>query len=111
MSEIRPIQLETGFLYVEMHEVDLPSETNIEDSSLDANLIGHRDRLDDGAATLRSTIDALAADVASALNKAAPTEWTLEFRIGFKGKNIPIPVLLSGEENAALKLTATWKRR
>ena len=103
MSEIRPVQLETGFLYVEMHEVDLPSASTHEGAPSEANL--------EGAATLRSMIDALAVDVASALNKAAPTEWTLEFSIGFKGKSTPIPVLLSGGENAALKLTATWKRR
>ncbi|MCP4134935.1 MAG: hypothetical protein GY754_28430, partial [bacterium] len=35
-------------------------------------------------------------------------EWTLELNIGFKGKANPVPVILSGESNAAIKVTAKW---
>ena len=122
MSQTRPLRLGNGFLYVEMEEAEVPplpatenreepSGAEFEDTPGDAELINFQDDFNEAVGNLRSTIDALATDVARALENAAPTEWSLEFNIGFKGKASPIPVLLSGEGSAALKLTATWKRQ
>ncbi|MDD1517934.1 MULTISPECIES: CU044_2847 family protein [Bradyrhizobium] len=50
------------------------------------------------------------AKIHSALTDSAPSSWKLELNVGFKGKTSPIPVLLSGEANATLKLQLEWKR-
>ncbi len=119
MSEIKPIKLANGLLYVETEDVDLPplpeekkpTGTEFEDTPEDAELVGFKEDIQETAVMLRSMISALATDVAQSLRKAAPAEWTLEFNIGFKGKTTPIPILLSSEANAAIKLTAKWKQR
>ncbi len=122
MSKTGAVQMGGGVLYVEMEEAEIPPRpkarkqereprSSLEDTPEDADLIGFRDDVEDAADTLRSMINSLATDVAGALDKAAPSEWTLEFNVGFKGKANPIPVILSGEGSAALKLKATWRRQ
>ncbi len=39
-----------------------------------------------------------------------PDEWSVEINIGMKGKATIIPVLVSGEGNGSIKVTAKWKR-
>ncbi len=117
MNKTKPIRLGGGFLYVEMEEAEVPplptrrdsgkrSAADLEDTPDDAELVGFQEEVE----SLRSTIDALAADVAEAFKAAAPSEWSLEFNIGFKGKVSPIPVLVSGEGSTTLKVTAKWSR-
>ncbi len=118
MSRIIPMKLGDGVMYVEMEETDIPdlpvgdapTDSEFEDMPGDARPVGYKEDFRAAVVTLRSSIDALAGDVAEALKKAAPNEWSLEFSMGFKGKAHPIPVLVSGEGNASLKVTAKWRR-
>lgn len=118
MNKIIPMKLGDGVLYVEMEEVDIEAlshsgtrnTSEFEDIPEDARPVGFKEVFQNGIVTLRSSINLLAEDVADSLEKAAPHEWSLEFSIGFKGKVNPVPVLVSGESNASLKVTAKWKR-
>ena len=124
MNTIKQVQLATGTLYVEIDDVeidessvpsgipDMPQDSNeFEDTPSGAQRIGFQDNMRTAVDTLRATIDTLASDVAHALERAQPNEWTVEFNIGFKGKTQPIPVVLSGEANAVLKVKASWQRQ
>lgn len=122
MGQIKAIRLGTGILYVEMDEVETdPVEFTVpqnpeaetsdyQDTPEGAKRVGFQKNIQESVASLRSSIQALASDVAEAFEKAAPDEWSLEFNIGFKGKATPIPVLLGGEAESALKITATWRK-
>ena len=120
MTEIRPMKVGDGVVYVEIEETDIslagndgsdrPAPSSYEDDIEDSHVVGVTDDMYEAVASLKDSINALTSDVAGALEKAAPAEWSLEFSIGFKGKASPIPVLVSGEGNASLKVTATWRR-
>lgn len=47
--------------------------------------------------------------VTSALRSASPDTCSVELNIGFKA-NAKVPILMSGEANAALKVTLGWKK-
>jgi hypothetical protein len=70
---------------------------------------GMPEDITDALAQLRSNIQVLANQVHQALKDHKPQQWSLEFSIGFKGKANPLPFILQGEANSALKVTATWK--
>ncbi len=52
----------------------------------------------------------MAQTVQEGLREYQPDEWTLEINMGFKGKASPIPVILSGEAQGGIKVTAKWKK-
>lgn len=58
---------------------------------------------------LERGISNLCSTLMQALQKAAPDAWSVEFNLGFKAAG-GVPVLLSGEGNAALKVTLSWKK-
>jgi hypothetical protein len=58
---------------------------------------------------LDQMIKGLTAPVQDALRGAGADEWTLEISIGFKG-GTGLPFIASGEANAALKVSAKWKK-
>jgi hypothetical protein len=58
---------------------------------------------------LRDGIVNVCAAVLKAMEQAAPESCDIEFSMGFKA-GVKIPVLVSGEANAALKVTLRWKR-
>lgn len=120
MTEIKKIATRDGFLFIEVTDTDL----EIDDSKLQAPLGGLRpdDRPEDGELVgfhgdalrtfdiLKDSIGELTDAVSSAMRDKGPQEWSLAFSVGFKGKLSPIPVILSSEGNAALKITATWRK-
>ena len=116
MFKTLPMELQNGMLYVEIEDVDLPpmpdekGDSGFDDLPVGAKPVGFTSKVKDTAYYLKSTISTLAEDMAHALDKAAPSEWSLEFSIGFKGTASAIPVLVSSEANAALKLTLKWKK-
>lgn len=61
----------------------------------------------DALKAVQQTIQSLAETVYNGFQSHQPNEWTLELNIGFKGKTA-IPVIVSGEASAAIKLTAKW---
>jgi hypothetical protein len=61
------------------------------------------------ASDIRRGIEAISSAVSMALENAAPETWTVELNLGFKA-GLKVPVLMSGEANAALKVTMNWKK-
>lgn len=118
MKKIVPLRTsERHTIYVEMEELD----------SIDADWrrVGGGRALDqpegseltsavgdalDAMASLKTGLKDIAEMVKDAISASAPAAWKLEVNIGFKGKTSPIPIVLSGEANAALKLQIEWKR-
>lgn len=64
----------------------------------------------DALRALEQNIRTLAQTVQASFAAHQPEEWTMELNIGFKGTTSPIPVILSGEASAAIKISATWKK-
>ena len=67
-----------------------------------------RQVIDIDSEQLAHGISDISAVIGKAMEKATPDTWSVEFNIGFKA-GLKVPVLLSGEANAALKVTLSWK--
>jgi hypothetical protein len=59
---------------------------------------------------LQQGIETICAAVSAAMAKLSPDNASAEFSLGFKA-GLKVPVLMSGEANAALKVTLSWKRQ
>lgn len=64
---------------------------------------------DISAKDLQQGIETVCAAITAAMSKASPDSCSAEFSLGFKA-GMKVPVLMSGEANAALKVTLSWKR-
>lgn len=84
---------------------------DIEDLPEGAEPTGVADHIQDAIERLRKTIGNVVSIGKDALVEHGPDEWKMEFEIGFSGKASPIPVLVSSEAKAVLKVTATWKKK
>lgn len=58
---------------------------------------------------VRATVSSIAEAFANAFAEGGPEAWTVEFGIGFKG-SAGVPVLVSGEASANLKVVMSWRR-
>lgn len=67
-------------------------------------------RVLDTLGELKNTLREISGVIENAFAESAPQAWHLELKIGFKGKGSLIPVILSGEGEAALKLKVEWKK-
>lgn len=63
----------------------------------------------DLAQRVRGLLGALTSPVHEALRAAAADEWSVQITVGFKAGS-GVPFLAAGEANAAVKVTAKWKR-
>jgi hypothetical protein len=115
-SRIQRLTLADGHsVLVEVQPAELPDPAG-PDAGLPTDLppgaepTGLADRLEDAQALLRASIGSMADVVRTSLAEHAPDEWSLELNIGFKGTTQPVPVILSGSAEAALKVKAVWKR-
>ncbi len=112
MNKIKGIQLSDGSsIYVEMEEADLPESIQGEqadDLPEGAEETSTAGKVYDAMQLLKNTLSSAAETVHEGIQKAEPDEWTMELNIGFKGKANPVPVILSGESNVAIKVTAKW---
>jgi len=111
-SRIQRLTLADGStVLVEVQTAELPaSEGPPTDLPPGAEPTGLADRIEDAQALLRASIGGMAEAVRASLAGHAPDEWSLELGIGFKGTTQPLPVILSGSAEAALKVKAVWKR-
>jgi hypothetical protein len=57
----------------------------------------------------REGVATVCAAVSEALKDVSPESWSVEINLGFKA-GLKVPVLISGEANAALKVVMNWKR-
>jgi hypothetical protein len=122
MTQLGIIKSEEGRLFVEVYE-DFSEEEKKrlgtskavsgadrpKDLAPDAVPTAMKENVIDALEQLRSNIQIMANQVHQALKDHKPQQWSLEFSIGFKGKANPVPFILQGETNGALKVTATWK--
>lgn len=120
MSELGIIKLKNGQrLFIEVEELqgeeqqrlitERGANRRLADLPPGAEPTGVMEDVIDALGQMRENIRTLATEVHQAFQENKPQEWTLEFSIGFKGKANPIPFIVQGEANAALKVTATWK--
>lgn len=115
MRNILPVNTEHGLVYVEVHDDPIPQVVETPSGSKialpeGAEPTGAKEFVIDTMDSLRASISAMAATAATAFAESAPAEWSVEFNIGFKGKASPIPVILSGEGSASVKVVAKWKK-
>ena len=117
MTDIRPMTLENGsIIYIEVQDTDVEplvreaSSKSAADLPDDVELTGTAERLSDAARMLRETLQGIVGSLNEAIQEHQPDEWGVELNIGFKGKADFIPVILSSEANAALKVHAKWKK-
>ena len=125
-KSVQRIQMKDGGqLWVEVEEVDLPAEltTSGKERELPSNMppgaeeIGFKDKakelgdkIRDVNEILRQSLSSIFETVAESVKEKQPDEWGVEVNIGFKGKTNPIPVILSGEANASIKVHAKWTK-
>jgi hypothetical protein len=108
--KIEALKFNGETIYVEVAEVEQEGpdiispadDDDYEDTDAQSKIV-------DAGERVRETINALAMTVKQALDKADPSEWSLEVTLGFKGK-AGIPFVTEGEANGAVKVTAKWKR-
>lgn len=114
MSTVQQINTPHGIIYIEVTEGDIPPAISENPPNFalpeGAELTGFKDRAVDTLKSLRANIIAVASEVNAAFAASAPEEWSVEVNIGFKGKVNPVPVIVSGEAEASLKVVAKWKR-
>lgn len=115
MNVLRHVTLNDGTrILIEMEEVNvadlLSSRATNVDLGLppDADPVGALDKIGDTVASLQATLRGVVKIVHESLKDNSPAEWGVELAIGFKGKTNPIPVIVSSEANASLKVHAKW---
>ena len=114
-TSIQSIELKEGAqLLIEVEEVELPKigtgNGSIPNLPPGAEEIGFSDKVHDIKELLRQNLSGIFETVAESVKAKQPDEWGVEVNIGFKGKTNPVPVILSGEANAAIKVHAKWTK-
>jgi hypothetical protein len=87
---------------------DLPGL--IEDLPEGGEPTGVIDKAVESVEQIKKTIASIVSVGAEAIKQHAPSEWTIQFEIGFKGKTNPVPILVSSEAQAVLKISAKWTK-
>ncbi len=68
-----------------------------------------RGKVEDMAEDIRDLVGVLTAPVQAAFEGSGAEEWSVEINFGFKGET-GLPFVAKGEANAAVKVTAKWKK-
>ena len=113
VQEIKISDTESIWVEVEEEEIKaLPKKKSISTHDLPdgAETIGITEDIVDAIALMKNNISSMAKTVYESLKDNQPEEWGIEMNIGFKGKANIIPVILSGETNGGIKVTAKWKK-
>ena len=69
-----------------------------------------REKVGDLADSIRDLVEVVTAPARAAFEGSQAEEWAIELNIGFKGET-GWPFVAKGEANAAVKITAKWKKR
>ncbi len=114
MSEIREVALHDGtVIYIEMEQAYVPiAVASDEDLGLPegATPTGAADKVIDTLKAMQITLKGVFEAVHDSVKERMPSEWGVELNIGFKGTTSPIPIIVSGEANASVKVHAKWKK-
>lgn len=110
MSVIKDVTLTDGtVILIEMEDADVPSSATADfGQPPGTELTSATDKLVDTMKSLQGTLRGVLQVVHEAIKEKAPSEWGVELNIGFKGKTSPIPVIVSGEASASVKVHAKW---
>jgi hypothetical protein len=112
VMNIKEIRLDDGkVIFVEVEEVALPRipvASGSDDLPPGATPTGAIDLITDSIHLLKDTLRGVFDVVHASLKDHAPDEWGAELNISFKGTTSPIPVIVSGESGAAIKVHAKW---
>jgi hypothetical protein len=68
-----------------------------------------REKVGDLADSIRDLVEVVTAPARAAFEGSQAEEWAIELNIGFKGET-GLPFVAKGEANAAVKITAKWKK-
>jgi len=114
MGEIKRIDLSSGgAIFIEIENVAVPlPEPAVGRSNLPtgAEPCGATEKVMDTLESLKGTLSSICDTVHDSMKANQPDEWGVELNIGFKGTVSPIPVIVSGESNVAIKVHAKWKK-
>lgn len=114
MSEIKDITLGDGtVIFIEMEKANVPvPSSHEEDLGLPegATPTGAAEKVVDTLKSLQGTLKGVFEAVHESVKGKSPSEWGVEINIGFKGTTSPIPVIVSGEASASIKVHAKWKK-
>jgi Trypsin-co-occurring domain 1 len=120
MTTLRKITLDDGSsIVVEVEDVHSDQEEKLlatlaKGKNVDLGLpesaepVGAADKVLDTVKSLESTLRSVVKIIHESLKESSPNEWGVELSIGFKGTTTIIPVIVSGEANAAFKVNAKW---
>ena len=111
MSIIKQVSLHDGTLIlIEMEEADIPQTKMTDNYGLpeEAEPAGVADKVIDTMQSLQETLGGIFQVIQNSIKDKSPSEWGVELNIGFKGKTNPMPVILSAEANASIKIHAKW---
>ena len=98
---LKEIKVGGNPVLVEVTVLDMEGREGFEYTSKDEN--------EDMAERIEGLVSVLTAPVQTAFTGAGADEWSLEVNVGFKGET-GLPFVAKGEANAAVKVTAKWKR-
>jgi hypothetical protein len=110
-KQIKGIDFKGGRIFVEMEKVDIPIKAvgqNSVESIPDTELVSAVDEAIDALESLKTTVKGVINTIHESLEENAPHEWGVELNIAFKGKVSPVPVIVSGESEVAIKVHAKW---
>lgn len=112
MKRVKPIRISNeSTIFIEINDESLPMSTDdVANEYLPqgAELVTAGKKIKDTMTMLKDTINSTAISIHDALDSSKSSEYAVEINIGFKGKSTPIPVILSGESNASIKVTIKW---
>jgi hypothetical protein len=123
MATIKEIQLPSGkTFFIEVKETDLHSSKTTHETQQFAPMMpegAEATGIGEHVEALTEKVEAVTEPITAALEYVhqafddhvhAPDELTIEFCIGLRGK-AALPVILSGETEAAFKVTARWENK
>ncbi|WP_028886245.1 CU044_2847 family protein [Teredinibacter turnerae] len=93
----------------ETFEVEVTPKLSTPDLPQGADLVSTPMDIAEGLLHLKDNITVIAEQVKQALSEHQPSEWGVEFNIGFKAEG-KIPFIAKGEANSALKISAKWTK-
>jgi hypothetical protein len=106
---LREILIDGQPILVEVADLEVEGQTAATRGGGRFQYTDATDKIGDMKDRLDHLVQVLATPVQNALKGAGADEWTVEISIGFKGET-GLPFIASGEANAALKVSAKWKK-
>ena len=95
-------------VWIEVAEVPIEGKAGTEGKARFENT-SVPEKVGDLADNIRDLVSVVTAPVHAAFAGSKAEEWSIELNVGFKGET-GLPFVAKGEANAAVKITAKWKK-